>query len=149
MIAIVLGFILGYLGGHGYIDADPNIMIPGGMIIAIILFIGGGFTLGVSQGVLSPLGRRGLYKGGTGKIQPKERDTSIITRVLKDEASGEEIIIAGREDSTIREVLEEDWPMDGSLRKMRWYVRDSRGNDVTNRFFSEIDGTLVIIFEGY
>jgi len=76
---------------------------------------------------------------------PESPKDGILSRVIRDSVTGAETIIQANENSSMREVLEDDWPF-----KMKesddWYLVDASGNDVTNWPISNWDGIAVIHF---
>lgn len=147
LVSIVLGLVLGYLGGHGFIPVDAASALVTGLLLGILFFACGAMTL-VNANLPLYVSRDGLYKGGTGKEQPREVDRSTLTRVIKDKSSGAEVLISGKAEDTIKSSLENNWPFDPEHMNMEWHVIDSQGNDVTNQPLSAFDGIATIIYEG-
>ncbi len=75
-------------------------------------------------------------------------DRDSMARVVKsDVAKRKEYFVYGAPEETVREVVEHDWPFKGKLKSKDWYVIDSRENDVSDKIYSEVEGTLKVVFE--
>lgn len=75
-----------------------------------------------------------------------DRD-SIVRVVTSDVAKRKEYFVYGAPEETVREVVENDWPFKGKLKSEDWYVIDARENDVSDMIYSEVEGTLKVVFE--
>jgi len=75
-----------------------------------------------------------------------KRKDGVLNRVVRDDESGAEFIIRAQPDTSIREILESDWPFK-QKKSRRWYLMDQVGNDVTDRPISDWDGIAIIHFE--
>lgn len=75
-------------------------------------------------------------------------DRDSIVRVVKsDVAKRKEYFVYGAPEETVREVVENDWPFKGKLKSRDWYVVDSKANDVSDKIYSDVEGTLKVVFE--
>lgn len=79
---------------------------------------------------------------------PRTPDRDTIVRVVtSDVAKKKEYFVYGALEETVRDVVENDWPFKGKLKSREWYVIDSRENDVSGNIYSEVEGTLKVVFE--
>ena len=78
--------------------------------------------------------------------QPYTPDRDTVTRVLVSDVSEKEYFVYGELDETVREAVLTDWPFKDNLKDDDWRVLDSRGNDVTDKMYTEVEGTLRVIF---
>ncbi|MHA1907535.1 MAG: hypothetical protein ACW98Y_09600 [Candidatus Thorarchaeota archaeon] len=61
-----------------------------------------------------------------------KKDPTHISRVVGEPTSGEEHIINGKPEWTYRNTLLSDWPFKSIPRSSEWFVKDERGNDISN-----------------
>ena len=135
-LASLLGaFAVAWMGGHGYLNVDPNVVVPAGFVLLIAFMVLGAFSL---QADTSFIARK------TWRSQPQTIDSNICTRVVKSMDSSNEYLIYGPCTSSLREALLDDWPLEDVKPGSAWYVLDMRMNDVTDTPFSEIEGTVIL-----
>ena len=135
-LASLLGaFVVAWMGGYGYLNVDPNVAVPAGLVLLIVFMVLGAFSL---QADTSFIARK------PGRSQLQTIDTNICRRVVKSLESGNEYLIQGSCTSSLREVLLEDWPFKDVKPGSAWYMRDQRMNDVTEMPLSEIEGTVIL-----
>ena len=128
--ASLLGaFVVAWMGGHGYINVDPGIAVPVGLVFLIVFMVLGAFSL---QADTSFIARKPW------RSQPQTIDSNICKRVVRSMESNIEYLIHGPCTSSLREVLLDDWPFEDVKPGSAWYVMDKRMNDVTNTPLSEI-----------
>ena len=70
-----------------------------------------------------------------------------IARTVKITGESREYFIRGASESSIKEVLLDDWPFSEKDPESHWYVIDEQGNDVTSRPLGSIDGTTSVVIE--
>ena len=70
-----------------------------------------------------------------------------IVRTVKITGENKDYFIRGEGESSIKEVLLDDWPFSEQDPESNWYVIDELGNDVTSRPLSSIDGTVSVVIE--
>ena len=73
--------------------------------------------------------------------------TGIIARTVKIAGKQKDYFIEGASDTTIKEVLLENWPFDDQDKDSKWYVVDELGTNITNNPLSSLDGTATVIIE--
>ncbi len=135
-LASLLGaFAVAWMGGHGYINVDPNIAVPVGLVLLIVFMVFGAFSL---QADTSFIARKPWGS------QPETIDSNICKRVVKSMEFNIEYLIHGPCASSLREVLLDDWPFEDVKPGSAWYVLDKRMNDVTDTPLSEIEGTVLL-----
>ena len=83
----------------------------------------------------------------TKRFSFKDQDPSICKRVIKDGYDGVEIIISGPRNATFGEVCRDEWPFESVRRNSSWFIKDAKGNDVTNRSLESVDGILTLVPE--
>ena len=69
-----------------------------------------------------------------------------IVRTVKNTDSGKDYFIRGKEDMTLKEVLQKRWPFEENDQGSKWYIVDELGNDVTTMPLGSIDETVSIVF---
>jgi hypothetical protein len=74
-------------------------------------------------------------------------DRDVIARVVISDVSKREYFVYGAPDEIVREVMDNDWPFKGNLRDKNWRVLDASGNDVSGKLYSEVEGTLKVVFD--
>jgi len=77
----------------------------------------------------------------------KERDPSICRRVIREGYDGAEFIITGDKEETFAQACRANWQFVRINKKSKWFVKDEKGNDVTDRFLESADGVFFIIPE--
>jgi hypothetical protein len=91
-----------------------------------------------------------ISKGGT-KINSgygyKDRDPSICKKIVKDGYDGIDIIVTGPKDTTFAQACMTNWQFTSTSRKSRWYIRDEKGNDVSDRLLDSVDGVFILVPE--
>ena len=70
-----------------------------------------------------------------------------IARTVKIAGENKDYFIRGRGDTSIKEVLLENWPFSEQDPDSNWYVVDELGNDVTSKPLKSIDGTMSVVIE--
>ncbi|TFG28913.1 hypothetical protein EU528_10485 [Candidatus Thorarchaeota archaeon] len=81
------------------------------------------------------------------RIGYKERDPAICQRVIRDGIDGPELIISGPRESTFSQVCRDNWAFANVPQKTAWFIRDEKGNDVTNMPLGTADGVFTLIPE--
>jgi len=69
-----------------------------------------------------------------------------IVRTVKNPDSGKDYFIRGREEMTLKEILQERWPFKENDQRSKWYIVDQLGNDVTAMSLGSINETVSIVF---
>lgn len=69
-----------------------------------------------------------------------------IVRTVKNTDSGKDYFIRGKEDMTLKEVLQQRWPFKENDQGSKWYIVDELGNDVSTKPLGSIDETVSIVF---
>ncbi len=135
-LASLLGaFTIAWMGGHGYLNVDPNVAVPAGFVLLIVFMVLGAFSL---QADTSFIARKSW------RNQPQTIDSNICKRVVKSMEFNIEYLIYGPCTSSLREALLDDWPFEDVKSGSAWYVLDKRMNDVTDTPLSEIEGTVIL-----
>ncbi len=78
--------------------------------------------------------------------QPYEPDDNTVVRVVKTDNEKGEYFVYGNLDDSVRKAVERDWPFDKELRSKNWHVLNEEGDDVTDRLYIEVEGTLRVVF---
>ncbi|TFH10222.1 MAG: hypothetical protein E4H14_02895 [Candidatus Thorarchaeota archaeon] len=76
-----------------------------------------------------------------------ESDHSIFMRVIKDGYDGKEFIVSGDSETTFGQACKNQWQFESVSRNSSWYIKDERGNDVTDMFLISSDGICILISE--
>jgi hypothetical protein len=136
-IAIILGILSWVLGPLvAYLTMQPD-LVPLSLYVGIVFITFGGVYLLMNSSFMT---------APTRHMQPSDPLQDKIVRVLVEEASDDELFIYGDKDETLREYLKDDWPLDEDLKDKNWYCLDSNDVDVTDKLFSEFEGTVRIYF---
>ena len=73
--------------------------------------------------------------------------TGTITRTAKIAGEQKDYFIEGAGETSIKEVLLDNWPFDVQDPDSKWHVVDKLGNTVTNNPLSSLDGTAIVVIE--
>jgi hypothetical protein len=77
----------------------------------------------------------------------KELDPARCARVIRDGDNGPELIITGSCDDTFGQACRANWLFKSVNRKSKWFIKDERGNDVTETPLRSVDGIFIIYSE--
>lgn len=136
-IAITIGILSWVIGPFVGFLTMQAVLVPVSLVIGIIFITLGAVYLFMDSSFMT---------APTRQMQPSDPLQDKLVRVLVEEASDDEMFIYGEKAQTLREVLEEDWPLDGNLKDKKWYCLDSNDTDVTDKRFTEFEGTVRIYF---
>ncbi|MHA1614066.1 MAG: hypothetical protein ACTSYJ_04425 [Candidatus Thorarchaeota archaeon] len=111
------------------------IIIIGCVILVIFVFtLKGGIVRG-----------RGIAHGSN--IVSRVRDPSVCKRVIKDGFGGVEYIVSGDGEDTFGQACKNHWQFVSVKRDSGWFIKDDRGNDVTEMSLISYDGICILIPE--
>lgn len=82
-----------------------------------------------------------------GSIRIRERDPSICKRVIKDGVGGADYIVSGDREETFGQACKEYWQFESIRENSDWFIKDERGNDVTDMPLNSFDGICTLIPE--
>ena len=82
-----------------------------------------------------------------GRRRYKESESSIFKRVIKDGPDGNEFIVSGDTETTFGQACKDCWQFESVSRNSSWYIKDERGNDVTDMPLTSSDGICILIKE--
>ncbi len=82
-----------------------------------------------------------------GLSRNKEYASLIFKRVIKDGFDGPEIIVMGEGKITFGQACRDNWQFKSVRENSGWFVKDERGNDVTNMSLDTIDSICILIPE--
>ena len=82
-----------------------------------------------------------------GRRHYKKTESSIFKRVIKDGYDGKEFIVSGDSKTTFSQACKNQWQFESVSRNSGWYIKDERGNDVTNMSLISFDGICILIPE--
>ncbi|MGY5860698.1 MAG: hypothetical protein RTU63_15125 [Candidatus Thorarchaeota archaeon] len=77
----------------------------------------------------------------------KDTESTIYNRVIKDGYDGAEFIVSGDSETTFGQACKNQWQFESVSRNSSWYIKDERGNDVTDMFLISSDGICILIPE--
>ena len=77
----------------------------------------------------------------------KESLISEYQRVVRNEVDGEEYIVDGAASTTFREACLYNWQFHYVKRKSSWFVKDDKGNDISELPLSVFGGIAVLVSE--
>ncbi|MFW9786738.1 MAG: hypothetical protein ACFFE1_03625 [Candidatus Thorarchaeota archaeon] len=134
LIVLIVGFIVAWLSGHGYLPFLPQTVVMLTMIF---------FCLTMLLSTTSAMaGTDYIVRQDLSSI-PDTPPDDVFSRVIRDSVSGEERIIQAHPNSSIHEVLRDDWPFRKKISD-DWYLIDEDGNDITNWPISNWDGVAIL-----
>jgi hypothetical protein len=84
-------------------------------------------------------------EGGSSRYKPQ--DPSSCMRVVRDGPDGVEFIISGDREETFAEACRANWHFESINRKSKWYIKDERGNDVSDKPLGSVDGIFMLVSE--
>ncbi|MGY5860700.1 MAG: hypothetical protein RTU63_15135 [Candidatus Thorarchaeota archaeon] len=86
-----------------------------------------------------------LAKGGSNRY--KVQNPSTYMRVIRDGDDGREFIISGGSEDTYAQACRANWYFESVHRESKWYIKDERGNDVSDKPLQSVDGIFILIPE--
>ena len=86
----------------------------------------------------------GIIRGS--RIGSRVRDPSVCKRVIKDGFGGAEYIVSGDGEDTFGQACKNHWQFESVKRDPGWFVKDARGNDVTDMSLTSFDGICILQF---
>ena len=131
---LVVGLSIAWLSGYGPLPFVPQTVIMVTMIA---------FCLTMLLSVTTAMAGTDFISRQKRSIVPEAPKDDIVSRVVFNAESGEERLIQGHPNSSMRELLEDDWPFRKRISK-DWYLVDQNGNDVTNWPVSNWDGIATL-----
>lgn len=81
------------------------------------------------------------------QVRYKKSDSLIFKRVIRDGYDGPEFIVDGSENTTFSEACKDQWQFTSVNKKSNWFIKDERGNDITNAFLISYSGISILISE--
>ena len=82
-----------------------------------------------------------------GRSRNKESASLIFKRVIKDGIDGMEFIVSGDKETTFGQACKNHWQFESAKRDSGWFVKDTRGNDVTDMSLMSFDGICILVPE--
>ncbi len=138
-LSLIGSIILAYTNNITPLPWSPSIVILGGFAGFICFITLGSALMWFDTSWVTRLHRHHM---------PYTPDRNSIARVvISDAARNKEYFVYGAPEETVREVVENDWPFKGKLKSREWYVIDSKANDVSDKLYSEVEGTLKVVFK--
>jgi len=116
----------------------PDIGIPYSTLFLIVLSV-------IIIAIIVVAVRGGLSVGS--KSTYKDRDPSMRSRVIRDGPDGEEFIISDAKEETFGQACRKNWQFTSVNQNSKWFIKDEKGNDVTDRSLETVDGIFVLIPE--
>ena len=145
ILVILFGFLLYVALGYILSLTDdfvlPDIGIPYPILFIILIMI---LTVSSILVIVVSLIKDGIVKGSN---RSRVRDPSIIKRVIKDGFGGDGYIVSGDEEDTFGQACKNHWQFVSVKRDSGWFVKDERGNDVTEMTLISYDGVCMLIPE--
>ena len=137
-VVLIGAIIIAYMNNFGVIPWDPIWLIGVSIQIWIILMLLGAAMIWFDTSWATARHR---------DQQPSDPDRDTVVRVLISDVTEKEYFVYGELDETVREAVLTDWPFKGKLKDDDWRVLDDRGNDVTDKMYMEVEGTLKVVFD--
>ena len=92
-------------------------------------------------------GKKDYVQAESGSSRYKAQDPSTCMRVIRDGQDGQEFIITGGREDTFTQVCRANWYFKSVKRKSKWFIKDERGNDVSDKSLQSVDGICILIPE--
>ena len=146
---IVLGILL-YVALDFILDLTDDFVFPDIGIPYPMLFI---IIIGCVIVVIVVFTLKDTLKGGIvygsriGTRVTRVRDPSVCKRVIKDGFGGAEYIVSGDKETTFGQACKDHWQFESVSMNSSWYIKDSRGNDVTDLSLTSFDGICILVPE--
>ena len=77
----------------------------------------------------------------------KDSGSTIFKRVIRDGYDGLEFIVDGYENTTFGEACKDQWQFESVRKNSDWFIKDERGNDITNEFLISYSGISILLAE--
>jgi hypothetical protein len=136
-VVLIGSIVIAYQNNFAPIPWDPIWLIGVGFSLFIGLIIFGSAMVWYDTSWATRLHR---------DQQPYTPDRDTVVRVVVSDVSKKEYFVYGKLDETVREAVDNDWPFKGKLRDKEWYVIDAAENNVSDKLYSEVEGTLKVVF---
>lgn len=91
--------------------------------------------------------RRLSHEVRQGHSRYKKSESSNCKRVIKDGFDGEEFIVLGDGNITFGQACRDNWQFTSVRENSGWFIKDARGNDVTDMFLTSFDGICILVPE--
>ena len=91
--------------------------------------------------------KKSYVKAAGGSSRYKAQDPSTWMRVIRDGPNGQEFIITGDREETFAQACKANWYFESVKRKSKWYIKDERGNDVSDSPLGSVDSIFTLIPE--
>lgn len=141
LLYVALGYIMNLM--EDFVFPDIGIPYPLLFIIIIVCVI-----LVIVVYTLKGTLKGGIVHGSRiGTRVTRVRDPSICKRVIKDGIDGMQFIVSGDKETTFGQACKDHWQFESVSRNSRWYIKDSRGNDVTDMSLISFDGICTLFPE--
>ncbi len=137
LLFVAFNFILALM--DDFVFPDIGISFP--MLFIIIVMI---LAVSVILVTVVSLKKDGIVKG---RSRSRDRDPSICKRVIKDGFDGMAFIVSGDKETTFSQACKDNWQFESVSRNSSWYIKDSRGNVVTDMSLASFDGICILIPE--
>jgi hypothetical protein len=134
IIVLGVGFSISWLSGYGYLPFLPQTVVMLTMVV---------FCLTMMLSVTTTMAGTGFIARQDHSTVPGTPRGDVLSRVVRNTTDAEERIFQAHPNSSIREVLEEDWPFKHRPTN-EWYLIDENGNDVTDWPISNWEGVATL-----
>jgi hypothetical protein len=91
--------------------------------------------------------KKSYVKAAGGSSRYKAQDPDTCMKVIKDGPDGQEFIISGDREDTFAQACKANWYFERVNRKSAWYIKDERGNDVSDMPLGSVDGIFILVPE--
>ena len=105
-----------------------------------------GFMIFIIVGSIYLIGKGDMFHKGMGS-RYKDPDPSMCRRIIREGPDGAEFIITGERDDTFAQACRKDWQFNSIKLHSKWYIRDEKGNDVTDMTLEQSEGIFMLIPE--
>jgi len=137
-LVLIGSIILAFTNNFTPLPWSPSVVIMAGIL---------GFTLFLAIGSALLLFDTSWATRLHRHQMPRTPDRDTIVRVVTSDVTKREYFVYGKPEELVREVIENDWPFKGKLKSKDWYVIDAKANDVSDKIYSDVEGTLKVVFE--
>ncbi len=134
LLYVALDYIINFMDDF----VLPDIGIPYPLLFIIII-------VGIILVFVVSVIKDGIVHGS--RIGNRVRDPSVCKRVIKDGIDGMEFIVSGDKETTFGQACRDNWQFESAKRDSGWFVKDARGNDVTDMSLMSFDGICILVPE--
>ena len=141
LLYVALDYIINFMDDF----VLPDIGIPYPLLFVIFI---GCVILVIVVFTLKDTLKGGIVHGSRiGTRVTRVRDPSVCKRIIKDGYDGPEFIVMGDGNITFGQACRDNWQFMSVRKNSGWFIKDERGNDVTDMSLFSFDGICTLFPE--